>query len=78
VYAIRDRAETSIAQVNTEENLRIFRLMKTSGQGGKMGKNKQKAPVERSSPGLRQPDLAQGSLGETQLRSEPEVAMGDK
>jgi hypothetical protein len=47
VYAIRDRAETSIAQVNTEENLRIFRLMKTSGQGGKMEINKQKAPVER-------------------------------
>jgi hypothetical protein len=78
VYAIRDRAETSIAQVNTEEKLRLFRLMKTSGQGGKMEINKQKAPVERSSPGLRQPDLAQGSLGETQLRSEPEVAMGDK
>jgi hypothetical protein len=47
VYAIRDREEASIAQVNTGGNLRIFRLMKTSGQGGKMEINKQKAPVER-------------------------------
>jgi hypothetical protein len=47
VYAIRDRAETGVAQVNTEEKLRLFRLMKTSGQGGKMEGNKRKDPEER-------------------------------
>jgi hypothetical protein len=47
VYAIRDRVKTSVAQVNTKENLRIFRLMKTSGQAGKWAGNKRKDPEER-------------------------------
>jgi hypothetical protein len=47
VYAIRDIVKTSVAQVNTTENLRIFRLMKTSGQAGKWAGNKRKDPEER-------------------------------
>jgi hypothetical protein len=78
VYAIRDRAETSIAQVNTEGKSEIIQAGEKIRPRRENGDKQAKSPYQAVKPRPRQPHLAQGSLGETQLRSEPEVAMGDK